>query len=211
MIKQFLVFITFFSISNLYAQDIFVHTGKNMTNYECSVDVQLNQSVLASPLDYRSGGGNFYEIGYSTNKSDAKIAYLVSITYNQFNAAASSSLSSYSWNTGYIGLQNMVAYTFFKSQGGVKLSLNAGLNTAQIVRGEQFTNATFYDITNNEEFRGLVLQPIFGLDARYKVSDKLALSLGYNFSNSYNLTNSSNEKLSIKTKQMKFGVHLPIK
>lgn len=56
MRKQLLIFIAFLSISNLYAQDIFIQAGKNITSY----DFVTNQPVSPTPPDYRVGTGNFY-------------------------------------------------------------------------------------------------------------------------------------------------------
>ena len=126
MKKQLLILIAFFSISNLYAQDIFIGTAKNFTSY----DFTVNNIILPTTPDYRSVSGSFYEIGYSPNDPDKNLSYLVSLTYNEFNAAASKDLSSYSWNTCYLGLQNAIEYSFFESKSGIKLSINAGLNTA---------------------------------------------------------------------------------
>ncbi len=130
MRKQLLIFIAFLSISDLYAQDIFSHAGKNITRY----DFVTNQPVSPTPPDYRVGMGNFYEIGFSPKHSVKKgpiqnVTYLVSLTYNEFNAEASKDLNSYAWKTSYLGLQNVIEYAFFEARTGIKLSLNAGLKS----------------------------------------------------------------------------------
>ena len=204
MKKQLLILIAFFSISNLYAQDIFIGTAKNFTSYDFTVN---NIIETASP-DYRSGSGSFYEIGYSPNDSDKNLSYLVSLTYNEFNAAASKDLSSYSWNTCYLGLQNAIEYSFFESKSGIKLSINAGLNTAHIIKGEQFINTAFYDITDDKEFTGLLLQGIIGLSTKYDISNDANITLGCNLSKA---KPSGSTQLTMNTLQFKLGLHYHLK
>jgi hypothetical protein len=213
MRKQLLIFIAFLSISNLYAQDIFMQAGKNITSY----DFVTNQSVSPTPPDYRVGTGNFYEIGYSPRGSMKKgpiqnLTYLVSLTYNEFNAEASKDLNSYAWKTSYVGLQNVIEYSFYETRTGVKLSLNAGLNAATIIKGDQFINNVFYDLTTNEEFSGLVMQGIVGLNTKYTISKDVTCNLGCNYSKAYNNTiNSDFTQLTINTLQFKFGLHYLLK
>jgi hypothetical protein len=204
MTKKILILITFLSFSKSFAQEIFIQTGKNSTSYN------FKASNTQSNVDYRSASGDFYEIGYNYNFKDSKIAYQVSFTYNQFNSEASSGATSYSWNTSYLGIQNMISYSFFKSKKGLDFSLKAGINTASIIKGDQFINNEYFDIKNQEEFAGIVLQPIIGINAKYRISEKIALSVGYNFSQALNLSNSSDEKLSFNTNQIQIGLHFPI-
>jgi hypothetical protein len=204
MKKQLLILLAFFSISNVYAQNIFIGTAKNFTSYDFTVN---NLTETASP-DYRAGSGNFYEIGYSPNDSNKNLSYLVSLTYNEFNAAASKDLSSYSWSTGYLGLQNVIEYSFFESKKGIKLSINAGINVAHIIKGEQFTNAAFYDITDNKDFTGLLLQGIIGLNTKYDISNDVNCTLGCNLSKA---KSAGSTQLTMNTLQFKFGLHYYLK
>jgi hypothetical protein len=204
MKKQLFILIAFFSISNVYAQDIFIGTAKNFTSY----DFTVNNLTETASLDYRAGSGNFYEIGYSPNDSNKNLSYLVSLTYNEFNAAASKDLSSYSWSTGYLGLQNVIEYSFFESKKGIKLSINAGINVAHIIKGEQFTNTAFYDITDNKDFTGLLLQGIIGLNTKYDISKDVNCTLGCNLSKA---KSAGSTQLTMNTLQFKFGLHYYLK
>lgn len=213
MRKQLLIFIAFLSISNLYAQDIFIQAGKNITNY----DFVTNQSASTTPPDYKAGIGNFYEIGFSPKRPLKEgpiqnVTYLVSLTYNEFNAEASKDLNSYAWKTSYLGLQNVIEYAFFETITGVKLSLNAGLNAATIIKGDQFINNVFYDVTTNEEFSGLTLQGIIGFNSTYPISRDVTCNLGCNYSKAYNSTIKSEfTQLTLNTVQFKFGIHYLLK
>ena len=204
MTKKLLVLLAFLNISNLIAQEVFMQTRKNSTTY----DFKASDSGVTP--NYRSGSGDFYEIGYKYNYTNSKFAYLLSLTYNQFNAAASAGATSYSWDTSYLGIQNSIDYTFFESINGIKLALKAGINTAHIINGEQFINTSYYDLKNQEEFTGIILQPLISFNANYSISEQVSVSLGYSFSRAFNISNSSDEKLSFNTNQIQFGLHFPI-
>ena len=203
MIKKALLILIFLVFSNLYAQEIFVKSGKNNTAFDFS---SPNPSA---EIAYRSGSGNFYEIGCAFDLKITNLTYAVSITYNQFNAAATYQYNNYTWATNYIGIQNSLSYKLFESNS-IKVSILGGINTATITSGEQFINTAYFDITDNEEFAGIVLQPLLGATIAYSVSEKLSLSLGYNYSKAFNISNRTDEKTTFNTSQLQFGIHIPI-
>lgn len=203
MIKNTFLILMILGLSNLYAQDLFIKTGKNNTSYDFTSPNNNNE------ISYRNNTGDFYEIGYQFNLKNPKFSYSVSLTYNQFNAAAFYANNSYSWKANYIGIQNVASYAIYKTTS-FRLSFLAGFNTATLVNGDQFINTTYYSIKNDEEFSGLVVQPLLGAEIRYFVSKKISISLGYNYSRTFNLSNSLEEKLSFNTSQFQFGIHIPL-
>ncbi len=202
-IKYFFLLAVLFTFS-LSAQQIFIKSGINNTSYHF-------EAPDANEINLRTASGTSYELGFEHQFKNSKVSYLSSITINQFNANASNGATSYSWRTSYLGLQNMLAYTVFKEKNKFNTQLKVGLNTITIVKGEQFINTSFYDIKKQEEFSGITLQPAVGITTSYKVSDALFMSLGYNFSNAYNVSNSSDEKITFINHQFQFGFHFPIK
>jgi len=204
MIKKIFVLLAFLSIFKIHSQEIFLQKGKNITLYD------FKSANGDSDLDFRSRGGDFYELGYNYKIKDSKFSYLASITYNQFNAAASNGVKIYSWETSYLGVQNMITYSFFEFDNEIEIILKAGFNTATIVRGEQFNDLVYYNIKNQEEFSGILLQPILGLNAQYTLTEKIKLSLGYNFSKAFNVSNTSDEKITFNTNQIQFGIYFPL-
>ncbi|MDG1757504.1 MAG: hypothetical protein P8I43_08900 [Bacteroidia bacterium] len=207
MKKPILLLIALFGISNLYAQNIFIRTAKNFTNYDYRVD----NAVTASSLDYRAGSGSFYEIGYSPISQDNKLTYQISLTYNEFNAAASKDISSYSWRTRYAGLQNIADYSILGFDNRISLSIIAGVNLGQIISGEQFINTQYYDISDSKEFKGVLLQGIVGLNANFDVSRQVTYSVGCNYSKAYNnVLDSESSQLTMNTFQINFGLHYHI-
>lgn len=203
MIKNTILILILLGFSNINAQKVFVKAGKNNTAFDFS---SPNPN---SEIAYRSGSGNFYEVGYEFDLKTNSLAYAVSITYNQFNAAATYLDNNYIWATNYIGIQNSLSYKLYQSSN-IKASIIGGINTATITSGEQFINTSYFDITDNEEFAGIVLQPLLGATITYSVSEKLSLSLGYNYSKAFNLSNRTDEKTTFNTSQLQLGIHIPI-
>lgn len=203
MIKNTLLIVVLLGFSNLYSQEIFIKTGKNTTKFDFS-------SPNNNPeISYRSGSGEYYEIGYRFNLKNQKLTYSIALTYNEWNASASYLDTNYTWETNYLGIQHMGSYELYKS-ADIKVSILAGVNTATIVSGDQFINTSYFDIKHNEEFSGIMIQPLLGASLKYFISEKISLSLGYNLSKAYNLSNSTDEKLRVKNSQFQFGIHIPI-
>ncbi|WP_338409936.1 hypothetical protein [uncultured Flavobacterium sp.] len=205
MIKKISVLIVMFSMSNLFSQEFFIQSGKNHTSYEFA------SPTVDSNLEYRSAIGDAFAFGYNHKFNQSNFAYQVSVTYNQYNAAASNGATNYTWNTSYMGLQNTVSYSLRDKIKKIQIFLNAGFNTATVLRGDQFINTLYYDLKNQDEFSGIILQPLVGLNMQYTISDKIKLSLGYNFSKSFHISNSTDEKVSFLTNQIQLGLHFPIK
>ena len=67
-----------------------------------------------------------------------------------------------------------------------------------------------HDISNHEEFSGLVLQPNISLDFQYTITQNIKISGGYELSKVFNISNSSAEKLSFTNNQIHFGLHFPL-
>lgn len=202
-IKNTLLIFILLSLSNLYSQEIYIKTGRNTTKFDFS-------SPNNNPeISYRSGFGEFYEIGYLFNLKNQKLTYSIALTYNEWNASASYLSNNYNWQTNYLGIQQIGSYQLYKSTD-IEVMILGGVNTATIVSGDQFINTSYYDIKNNLEFSGIVIQPLLGASLKYFISKKISLSVGYAFSTAYNLSNRTDEKVIVKNSQFQFGIHIPI-
>jgi hypothetical protein len=201
------IFISHFSIS----QEIFFKTGKNFTQY--NYKNSLGRSV--SGLECSSGSN--YELGFEYFLDDAnsslesRFSYSASLILNQFNAKAGNVNNTYVWNTNYLGIQNMAYASVLMSPNSLyNLKLKAGVNTSTIVSGQQFINNVVYNLKNYSEFKGIVVQPILGLDFRLEVSRELSANIGYMFSKAFNVSNKSSEKLSFTNNQLQLGLNYTI-
>ena len=188
-----------FSIQNIHSQEIYLQTGKNYTKY----DYKSNSSSSPS---LQSGSGNFYEIGYVMTLNNEKLKYAVGLSLNEYNAIGGDINSSYSWNTQYMGVENTFSIAFVNWKG-LQASANGGFGISTLIYGKQNLNGQYLDLSSQKEFSGLWIAPKLGLTASYNVDNDIYLSLGYAYSKSFNVSNSTEEKLSFNNNQIQFGVH----
>jgi len=207
MNKKYLLLLVLFSGCFLQAQELFFSNGKNFTKYDYKNSLGNTNSNL------RSGEGSFYQLGldFKLNKATDKLSYAVSVVYNQFNAEGGTSTANYSWKTNYLGVQNALNYTLFQNSKSFKVKTKLGVATSTIIKGEQSINNVVYNITKQEEFKGLTIQPNIGIDFQYAINQNVRISAGYEFSKTYNVSNSSSEELSFTNNQIHFGLHFPLK
>jgi hypothetical protein len=209
MIKKHILFLLLFSGCYLQAQELFISNGKNFTKYD------YKNSIGISNPDIRSGEGSFYEMGmaFMLNKSAKtdKLSYAVSLVYNQFNAVGGTSTANYNWKTNYLGIQNALNYTLFQNAESFKVKTKIGFATSTIIKGEQYINNVVYNISKQEEFKGITIQPNIGVDFQYAINPNIKISAGYEFSKAFNVSNKSKEELSFTNNQIHFGLHFPLK
>jgi hypothetical protein len=180
-------------------------TGKNFCTYDLK-----NEGVSVNPFT-KKGEGSSYEIGFSLPimltrlPFDNYLNYYVGLTLNQYNAIGGNISNLYEWRTEYVGLQNTIGYSFVKSDH-FDMSVRGGVNFGTMLYGDQIINNSKYDLKDQKEFIGIVFTPSLGLQAKCNLSEYGYLSLGYNYSGSYNLSNSTPKKLTFKNHQIVFGV-----
>ena len=205
MNKFILLFFGIFIFQTAKSQEIYLNLGKNFTSYDFkNSDGQVNS-------DLKSSNGNSYEIGYFAHLDQSKISYALGIALNEYNAIGGDTANSYSWNTEYLGLQGRLSYSIIDSgRSNFDIIPNFGLNAATLISGKQQISSTYYDLTKENEFSGLILTPSAGIELKYGLSSSGFLSLGYNYCKGFNLSNSTDQKLSFNTHQLQFGVHFNI-
>jgi hypothetical protein len=204
MINKHLLLLLLFSGCYLQAQELFLATGKNFTKYD------YKNSLGISNPNLRSGDGSFYQLGMAFNLGSDEFSYAVSLVYNQLNAVGGSRTSNYVWNTNYIGIQNELNYILFQDYDSFIVKTKLGFATSTIIKGEQYINNVVYDISKNEEFKGILIQPNIGIDFHYSIDRSLEISVGYEYSKAFNVSNTSAEKLSFTNNQIHLGLHFPI-
>lgn len=186
------------------AQEVFFYSGKNFTKYDY-------KSSDGSKPDLFNRVGDYYEIGYQDELIEEKLNYQLSLTYNEYNSSGGDSANIYRWQSSYAGIKGNIVYNLFDAyRSGFQVNLKAGANFSTIVNGEQEINGTLYDLSDEDEFKGLQIQPTFGFNVNYAVSDIGYLSVGYNFSKSFRMGAATEEKLSFNNSQLQFGIHIPI-
>lgn len=185
---------------NSFSQEVYFATGKNFTTYDFK-----NSSGAANP-NLKSGTGNFFELGYSTTISNQKFAYSLGFALNDYNNVGGNTTNIYSWDSQYFGFQARMSYSLLE-RSDFDIAPNFGLNIGTIINGEQGINGIYYDLTKEKEFSGLLVTPSLGIQVKYNLSGYGYISFGYNYCKGFNLSNSTDQKLSFSTNQLQFGVH----
>jgi len=202
-IKTLMVLIVF-SISYLNAQEVYFTTGLNLTQYDF-------KGTDGLPLNLNGKTGQFYELGYRIKFNDETLQYGVGLALNNYNATGGDIANNYEWETTYLGINNTLEYAIITpSRSMFELLAGVQFQMMHIISGEQKINGALFDLTKETEFKGLWLQPGLLLTTKYHISDDWQLSLGYNYSMGFNLSNSTDEKLKFNNHQLRFGLHFNI-
>jgi hypothetical protein len=113
-----------------------------------------------------------------------------------------------------LGIHGGLSYSLLTNKNISKkdfdVLVRAALNASTLVYGKQELNGLYYDLMNQKEFSGIILEPSIGIATKYAFSSFGSLSLGYNFCQSVNITNNSQEKLSFLTNQIELGLNFNI-
>jgi hypothetical protein len=204
MKKLLILIVIMCSLQSVHSQEVYFSAGKNFTTYDYK-----NSSGASNP-NLKSGTGNFFELGYIKPLKNEKFAYSVGLALNEYNNVGGNSVNSYTWNTQYLGAQGGFTYSIL-DRGDFDILPKFGLNMGTIISGKQTINGTYYDLTKEKEFSGLLITPSLGMQVKYNLSATGFISLGYSYCKGFNLSNSTDQKLSINTNQLQFGVHYAIK
>ncbi|GIZ09081.1 hypothetical protein [Flavobacterium sp. UMI-01] len=211
MIKKLLIFTLFLVFNTINSQEIYLYTGKNFTNYHYKDANGNSNGIITKTNKSHFEGGSHYEAGYIHHFKNNNLSYIAGITLNEFNATyfLSNSTEVYSWKTKYIGIQNLASFSFFNKRSNFNTSIKAGINLSTILTGEQYANGNYFDLSKNEDFKGILFQSIVGLNANYKISNSASLSIGYNLSTVVKTSKTSKESLYFTNSQLQFGIHFP--
>jgi hypothetical protein len=202
MRKYLMLLMGVISLQQVQSQEIYFYTGVNLTKY----DYKDSQGI--SNKNLQNGTGAFYEIGYAEYFDD-NFNFTVGMALDAYNAVGGNTANKYSWDTKYLGVKGTTSYSFIKTKE-FEFAAKGGLNLSTIVYGKQEINNAVFDIKDHNEFSGILLTPLIGLQARYSIRESGYLSVGYNLSKGFNISNTSAEKLSFNNNQFQIGVHFAI-
>ena len=204
MKKLTILIVIMCSLQSVHSQEVYFYAGKNFTTYDYK-----NSSGASNP-SLKSGTGNFFELGFIKPLKNEKFAYSIGLALNEYNNVGGNSTNSYSWNTQYLGAQGGFTYSVL-NRGNFDILPKFGMNMGTIISGKQTINGTYYDLTKEKEFSGLLITPSLGVQVKYNLSASGFISLGYSYCKGFNLSNSTDQKLSFITNQLQFGMHYAIK
>lgn len=185
------IIILFMTVSKAYSQAYYFNFGQNFTKYDYKNSLGQRNSNI------KSDNGFMVDFGYQWNlSSNPKWQYKAGLSFQQFNAVGQSASFDYSWTTNYLGIQNSLSYDVYTSNDEeMSIKINSGFTGSTIIKGEQMIDNTRYNLTKQEEFKGLFLQPHLGLENEFLINESIKLGLGYRFSKAFRINSDSKESL----------------
>ena len=202
--STFYLFVLILGSFELNAQSFYFSNGINTTSYDFKSTDDL-------PLEFKSKTGQLYELGYKLLNVKERMNYAIGFAINNFNSNAGDSVNQYEWETTYMGINNHFEYIIIPSdRNPIELSGAFQMQFMHIFNGVQKINGKNFDLTKEKEFTGIWIQPGVTFASKYFISDSWQISLGYNYSIGYNLSNTTEEVLKYNNHQFRFCIHFVV-
>lgn len=200
MRKLFLFFIFFLATAfRVFSQDVYLKTGINSTIF-------IFEDKDGQPLyNFLPSVSPSFEVGYGFPIS----GFLVNefgISLDGYSSKGDNPSRDHSWSTLFGGLRNTT--TVSASLGDLEIGIFGTLGLSKILVGDQIINNGRYDLTKEEDFKGLFGQLGLGINLNYFFSNQVFLSTGIDQSLTSNLKKSDFEALRFSTTRILFGIHL---
>ncbi|MDI6033769.1 hypothetical protein QLS91_11860 [Flavobacterium sp. LB2P84] len=157
-----------------------------------------------SNIDFQSGSGSSSEIGF-LKKINKKLILNIDLSLDEYNGVSLYDGAVYKWSTKHIGIQDAIIYKIFRT-GVFDFNAKIGIKASTVKYGKQEMDRVVYDLMGEKELSGFVLVNLLAIQLKSNISKNSAISLGYNYNTSFNLANTSEEKLSFNINQIQLGV-----
>ncbi len=205
MKKIILIPLLFLFTIQFNAQDLELIVGRNFTTYD------YTNSEGASNPNLDGASGSYIEVSYNVPfNRNQDFYYSLGLALNQFNATGGDYASSYSWDTNYLGVKSGLKYYFTSRNSFVKAAAKTGFGINTIINGQQKINGATFDLTQEDEFTAVSVQPYLGIELKYEVTSGILLGVGYNYSKSFGVANGDAEKLNFNNSRFEFGILVPV-
>ena len=205
MKKIILIPLLFLFSIQFNAQDLELIIGRNFTTY----DYTNSEGATNPNLDGASG--SYIEVSYNVPfNRNQDFYYSLGLALNQFNATGGDYASNYSWDTNYLGVKSGLKYYFTSRSSFIKAAAKTGFGINTIINGQQKINGATFDLTQEDEFTALSVQPYLGIELKYEVTNGILLGVGYNYSKSFGVANGDAEKLNFNNSRFEFGILVPV-
>ncbi len=206
MKKIILLFCILTFVFESYSQDLDLIVGRNFTTYDYT-----NSQGEENP-NLSGGSGTYYSITYSVpfDSKAEDFYYMLGLAVNQFNATGGDYASSYRWDTNYFGIRSGIKYMFTSPRSFIRAGVKTGFGLSKIINGQQKINGTTFDLTNENEFKAISVEPFLGLEVRYFATDRIGFGIVYVYSKSFGVANSDMEKLNFNNSRLEFGITVQV-
>ena len=205
MKKIILIPLIFLFTIQFNAQDLELIVGRNFTTYD------YTNSEGASNPNLDGASGSYIEVSYNVPfNRNQDFYYSLGLALNQFNATGGDYASNYSWDTNYLGVKSGLKYYFTSRSSFIKAAAKTGFGINTIINGQQKINGATFDLTQEDEFTAVSVQPFLGIELKYEVANGILLGVGYNYSKSFGVANGDAEKLNFNNSRFEFGILVPV-
>ena len=205
MKKIILIPLLFLFTIQFNAQDLELIVGRNFTTYD------YTNSEGASNPNLDGASGSYIEVSYNVPfNRNQDFYYSLGLALNQFNATGGDYASNYSWDTNYLGVKSGLKYYFTSRSSFIKAAAKTGFGINTIINGQQKINGATFDLTQEDEFTAVSVQPFLGIELKYEVANGILLGVGYNYSKSFGVANGDAEKLNFNNSRFEFGILVPV-
>jgi hypothetical protein len=210
-------FLLFFAVKSLNAQDVFLKSGRNFTNY----DYKNNDGQ--KEVDFVSRGGRSFELGYGfpitfSSKKAAReersssglnaFKNEISFAVNSFDAYGGDINNNYSYETTYGGLKNKFSFVAKAKKFDVGLKAILGINT--LIAGTQLINNSRFDLRDSDEFTGVFLETGLGVSTSYYFLDHSYFSFAYEYTRNTRPGKIDVEHINFISRTFSFGIHFKL-
>ncbi|MFN8241626.1 MAG: hypothetical protein U0X39_12865 [Bacteroidales bacterium] len=202
-------FLTLLIIPELTAQQIYLETGKVISNFDYRNSDGDRPVKLKGTLQGSIGAGARMEL--------FKSAWGVSLGFsnNKYGASGNDpALGNYSeWEVSYLGINLGVDYEFFKppiynaDRQGFSFYLKGEASTEFLLNGKQRLNSQVYDLSGEEEFDQPLVFLRGGAGLNYYITRANVVFLEYEFGRSvFPMKGDGEETLHLNTHLMTLGI-----
>jgi len=178
------------------AQSIFIKTGRNLTNYTFGSTslVQLQDEI-----------GQTYEFGYTSKQTtDKRFYYGFSAGIDDYNASGSIAGTNLSWETTYANVKGL-GYLQLLNNDKNGVALKGGLGLATLIHGRQQIDGVRYNLSRQDEFKGMFICPQIGLSYNLSLNKDVSLRLDYDYARQLSMGKNPNPKLQFNNHSLRLG------
>ncbi len=210
--------LVFLFYSEAYGQEVFLKTGKNFTTYDFNSD----QGIAIS--EFLTGTGSSLEFGlgfplmekgvYGPDRGGFEqlrttfLRYEVALTLDDYDSYGGDLNNNYSWETTYAGVRNRLS--ILGKLGALELGLSGIVGASKMITGTQVVNKSRFDLSEFEDFSGVLLQGGLGGSASFQVVNQGFLSLTYDYTRSLRMGGQTSGQLSFRNQRIVFGIHFKL-
>jgi hypothetical protein len=210
--------LVFLLYTGAFAQEVFLKTGKNFTTYDFNSDrgTAISEFLTGTGSSYEFGlgfpflekEGSAPDMGNYEQSRPTFLRYEVSLTLDDYDSYGGDLNNNYSWETTYAGVRNRLS--ILGRVGALELGLSGIVGASKMITGTQVVNKSRFDLSEFEDFSGVLLQGGLGGSASFQVVNQGFISLSYDYTRSLRIGEQTSDQLSFKNQRIVLGVHFKL-